>query len=57
MSYAVDTNILARSVQENHPMHKAAKEAAFNGHDFKGFQDIITVIEPGDIVQPPSVSA
>jgi predicted nucleic acid-binding protein len=27
MSYAVDTNILARSVQENHPMHKDAKEA------------------------------
>lgn len=154
MSYAVDTNILARSVQENHPMHQAAKEAVkvllqgseqvcalaqnfyefwviatrppeqnglglsaaqaqvhlaefettlvpmpdtpavyaewkrlvgqhsvmgknahdarivaamtvhgishlltFNGHDFKRFQDIITVIEPGDIVQPPSVSA
>jgi hypothetical protein len=27
MSYAVDTNILGRSVQENHTMHKAAKEA------------------------------
>ena len=27
MSYAVDTNILARSVQENHPMHMVAKES------------------------------
>ncbi len=27
MSYALDTNILARSVQENHPMHETAKDA------------------------------
>ena len=27
MRYAVDTNILARSVQENHPMHASAKQS------------------------------
>jgi hypothetical protein len=27
MSYAVDTNVLARSVQLSHPMHNLAKEA------------------------------
>ena len=27
MSYAVDTNVLARAVQENHPMHRIAKES------------------------------
>jgi hypothetical protein len=27
MSFAVDTNILARSVQENHPMLTVAKES------------------------------
>ena len=153
MSYAVDTNVLARAVQENHPMHRIAKESVkalfdrgdevyglaqifyefwviatrpleqnglglsateaqkhltefettlalrtdipavypewmhlvsdravmgknahdarivaamvahgishlltFNGRDFKRFQDIITVVEPDDIIQPPSVS-
>jgi len=152
MSYAVDTNILARSVQENHPMHTVARESVkallqrgeevyglaqnlyefwvtatrpleqnglglsasqalthlvefeatlvpmpdipavypewkrlvgqwavmgknahdarivaamgvhgishlltFNGRDFKRFQDIITVVEPADLLQAPSV--
>jgi predicted nucleic acid-binding protein len=27
MSYVIDTNILARSIQESHPMHLAATEA------------------------------
>jgi predicted nucleic acid-binding protein len=27
VSYAVDTNVLARSVQEDHPMHTVAKES------------------------------
>jgi predicted nucleic acid-binding protein len=27
MSYAIDTNILARSTEESHPMHQAASEA------------------------------
>jgi predicted nucleic acid-binding protein len=153
MRYAIDTNILARSVQENHPMHTVAKESVkmllqrgeevyglaqnlyefwvtatrpleqnglgltalqaqrhitefettlvpmpdippvygewkrlvaehtvmgknahdarivaamavhgishmltFNGRDFKRFRDIITIVEPTDIFQPPSVS-
>jgi hypothetical protein len=63
MSYAVDTNILARSVQENHAMHAVAKESVKQLLDrgeevyvlAKRFQDIITVIEPADIVEPPSV--
>jgi len=27
MSYAIDTNILARSIEESHPMHQIASEA------------------------------
>jgi predicted nucleic acid-binding protein len=27
MSYAIDTNILARSIEESHPMHQTASEA------------------------------
>lgn len=27
MSYAIDTNILARSIEESHPMHQVASEA------------------------------
>src|SRR5438128_592066 len=27
MSYAIDTNILARSIEEPHPMHRTASEA------------------------------
>lgn len=27
MSYVIDTNILARSIEESHPMHKTASEA------------------------------
>lgn len=27
MSYALDTNILARSIEESHPMHEAARNA------------------------------